>query len=118
MADFLVETSIGYAYWPLNGEDSYGILDEKYENLKDTWRLDNLNLTVSTKGRFDPFRCLPVPGICSLCLRGWIWASLMMIFIISVGLTSHLLVFWFLLREARGRPIISNHFPVYTAMTP
>jgi len=42
MTRFLNESSIDYAYWPLNGEDGYGILAANYHTVRDRWRLEGL----------------------------------------------------------------------------
>jgi endoglucanase len=36
------DTRIGWAYWPLNGEDRYGLLTPNYEGIRDTARQDTL----------------------------------------------------------------------------
>lgn len=42
MTKFLNESKMDYAYWPLNGEDGFGMLAADYNTVRDRWRLEGL----------------------------------------------------------------------------
>lgn len=55
LTDVLIERDIDFAYWPLNGNDEWGLLSSDWSRtLKSDWRFQHLNRLLSTTGRSGP----------------------------------------------------------------
>ncbi|AOP34192.1 glycosyl hydrolase family 5 [Leptospira tipperaryensis] len=52
LVTFLIEKDLDFAYWPLNGNDEWGLLSSDWSRtLKDDWRFEHLNRLLSSSGR-------------------------------------------------------------------
>ncbi|MBW0434230.1 cellulase family glycosylhydrolase [Leptospira yasudae] len=52
LTDVLIERDMDFAYWPLNGNDEWGLLSSDWsKTLKEDWRFQHLNRLLSTNGR-------------------------------------------------------------------
>ncbi|PJZ68120.1 glycosyl hydrolase family 5 [Leptospira perolatii] len=52
LVDYLIEKDLDFAYWPLNGNDEWGLLSSDWSRtLKDDWRFEHLNRLLQFNGK-------------------------------------------------------------------